>query len=286
MYGVGAPVVIGPLNGAMDLPPAFTNRQSRLTNLSVALTRLISKPLNWLFPGKPRAAAVLVSNERTRRALPAGCEAQSIKLVANAVEVAVWQPPDRTNRSGPITFVTTGRLVSFKALDHLLEAFKPVTEQTEAKLVIIGEGHLRGDLERQADDLGIAEHVEFTGWLKPEQAVERMSEADVFVFPSLQDCGGAVIMEAMCLGLPCISSDWGGGPDYMGEGTGLLVPVDSRDTLVNGFTEAMLKIARDDALREQLSQTALEASKQFDWTKRVELLMGVYDKCLNPDQAA
>ena len=72
MYGVGAPVVIGPMNGGMNYPPAFAKSQGSLERLLMWTGRLAANALNAVLRGKREAAVLLVANERTRRALPRG----------------------------------------------------------------------------------------------------------------------------------------------------------------------------------------------------------------------
>ena len=72
LYNLGVPVVIGPMNGGMAYPPGFTHSQGNATAAFVRIGRLFSGVLNRLMPGKLRAAALLVANERTGKALPPG----------------------------------------------------------------------------------------------------------------------------------------------------------------------------------------------------------------------
>src|SRR6185503_20137323 len=72
MFGIGAPVVIGPMNGGMDYPAGLRNVRARAENLAMRLARPLSTLMNWVIPGKRKAVLLLVANERTRAALPKG----------------------------------------------------------------------------------------------------------------------------------------------------------------------------------------------------------------------
>ena len=286
MYGLGVPVVIGPLNGDMDYPPAFRQRESALTRTFVGFGRWMAHPLNRLIPGKRRAAVILVSNQRTAAALPRGCRGRIIQLVANATDMAIWTPRERSDRDGaPLCFVFLGRLVPFKVVDVLIEAFARVLKATPVKLQIIGDGSERSSLEAQCKRLDVSEHVEFCGWLKHEDAVARMNDADVFVFPSLRDPGGAVVMEAMCLGLPVVAGDWGGPPDYAGPDSGFLVKPVEYQQYVDDFSDAMRRIAESPDLRRQMGEAArAKALAESDWSHRVDRLVDVYRSVLSVDR--
>jgi glycosyltransferase involved in cell wall biosynthesis len=309
LYDVGAPVVIGPLNGDINYPPAFAHMESPLIRLSVRLSRAASTVLNRFIPGKLRAHTILVSNERTRRALPAGCRGRVIELVANAVDMRTWRAKEETtthplarplHRAGsgeeylragetpvpraepapPARFAFLGRLVDFKMVDLLLEAFKPVAERHGATLDVIGDGAERPHLERLARELGLADRVTFAGWMTPAESAARLARADVLVFPSLRECGGAVVMEAMAVGLPVIAADWGGPADYVGtpaDGAGVLVTPTTRESFVRDLSTEMDKLAASPELRAEMSRRARQrAVNVFDWEARVERLLEVY----------
>lgn len=286
MYDVGAPVVIGPLNGDINYPPAFAHMERPLVWLSVRVGRFASHLLNRLIPGKLRAHTLLVSNPRTRAALPTGTRGRVIELVANAVDMRTWKPAARpddsgsTGSGGPARFAFLGRLVDFKMVDLLLDAFGPVARDHGATLDVIGDGPERPALERLVHQLNLSDRVAFAGWMSPDDSAARLSRADVLVFPSLRECGGAVVMEAMAVGLPVIAADWGGPADYVGDdGAGILVGPATRESFVNGLTESMNRLAASPELRQAMSRRAADRARRvFDWEARVDKLMEVYQQ--------
>jgi len=77
LQGLGAPLVIGPLSGGMEFPPAFRYRQGRSRVWAERLSRSVSGICNFLVPGKKNAEALLVANQMTLDALPHGCREQN-----------------------------------------------------------------------------------------------------------------------------------------------------------------------------------------------------------------
>lgn len=281
MFGVGAPVVIGPLNGGMDFPPAFQSRQGNFVGLTVALGRQIADLVHRLLPGKLQAQTLLVANERTRRALPAGVRGTVIELVDNGVDLSVWQPVRATakEQNPMVRFVYVGRLVDWKAVDLLLEAFQPVADQTNATLEIIGDGVLRSELEALTDKLGLAERVVFAGWLSQQECALKLQQSDALVLPSLLECGGAVVLEAMAMGLPVIATNWGGPADYLDQSSGILVDPTSSDAFVKGLTDAMLKLSQSPDLRLSMGRAGIErVRKYFDWERKVDRILEIYQQ--------
>lgn len=278
MFGLGAPVVIGPMNGGMDYPAAFRGQQSAITSAVVNAGRAFSHLANQWLPGKLEAAALLVANVRTRLALPSGVRGKVIELVENGVDLSVWRAP-RVERSadGVVRFIFVGRLVDWKAVDLLLEAFASVRGQVNARLEIIGDGAMRAAWTQLAGKLGLGDAVQFSGWLSQSECAERLAASDVFILPSLFECGGAVVLEAMALGLPVIATDWGGPADYLDETCGILVPPDSRTALVSGFAAAMTRLAGSAALREQMGRAGREKIlRVYDWERKVDQMLEIY----------
>ena len=245
IFDVGAPVIIGPMNGGMNYPPAFKGMQSRFVHLTLNVGRLLANWLNWLIPGKRRAAALLVANTRTRAALPKGTCSDVVKLHENGVDLSIWQPkPEKVaqaitalkagSASQSTKFVFVGRLVHWKAVNLLLAAFERVAQQLPVELEIIGDGPESMSLRQQARALGLlslqesqGSHtptdkqplgkqtqsnsaVRFLGWLSQADCARRLQQSDVMVLPSMLECGGAVVLESMAMGIPsdCDQLGW------------------------------------------------------------------------------
>lgn len=280
MFALGAPVVIGPMNGNINYPPGMQLRQDSLSTLLINLGRLFSENfLNFLIPGKRRAKILLVANNRTKQALPKGAEGEIITLVENGVDLSTWKEYDSSAKLSTMEtrFIYIGRLVGWKGLDLLFESFQAVASKVEARLEIIGDGELRSQLQRQVSEMGLSQQVHFSGWLSHEECAKKLCEADVFVLPSLLECGGAVVLEAMAMGRPVIASNWGGPADYVDASCGILVDPTSKEEFVKGLTEAMLKLAQFPDLREKLGRVGQErVRKYFDWEKKVDQILDIY----------
>lgn len=280
MYDLGAPVVMGPMNGGMSYPSAFPQLESRLTALVMKWGRRASPLLNWLMPGKLRAETLLVANERTRRALPAEVRGEVITLVENGVDLSTWTLAENSDSpEGCIRFIFVGRLIDWKGVDLLLEAFQRAAALTSATLDVIGDGPLRRSLEDRARALGLDETVRFAGWLPQAECAGRLQKADVLVLPSLYECGGAVVLEAMAGGLPVVATNWGGPADYLDASCGILVNPDSRESFIAGLAEAMTRLASSPSLRQAMGQAGRQrVERHFDWEQKVDQMLDIYGK--------
>jgi glycosyltransferase involved in cell wall biosynthesis len=288
LYGFGVPVVIGPMNGGMDYPPAFRRQRGAIERIVLSLGRASAAVLNGLMPGKRRAAALLVANQRTRDALPQGAARNVVELVENGVDLGLWR--GRADSAGAVgarvcTFVFMGRLVDWKAVDLLLQAFAQARAQAPMRLWILGDGDQRAGLERQAAELGLigagsgeAGTVEFAGWLPQAACAARMGEADCLVLPSLLECGGAVVLEAMSLAKPVIATAWGGPLDYLDPSCGVLVPPRSRESMIDAFTTALVEMASAPELRRKMGDAAVaKVRRLYDWELKVDRVLALYE---------
>lgn len=277
-WGLGVPVVIGPLNGGMDYPPGFPEMLPKFERRFVRFGRLCSHFLNRLLPGKLRADTLVVANLRTRQALPQGCRGRIRLLIENGVDLALWNhagPPKADG--GAVKFVFLGRLVDWKAVDILIEAFSLVAARTPAQLHIVGDGSERPRLEALAQRQGLQERVTFHGFVPQTQCPALLAQADVMVLPSLYECGGAVVLEAMAMGLPVIASDWGGPADYLDAGCGILIRPINRALFREALADAMLTLARSPALRRRLGRAGRnKVAREFDWEKKVDAMVEIY----------
>jgi glycosyltransferase involved in cell wall biosynthesis len=288
LFGLGAPVVIGPMNGGMDYPAGFGRHRSGVEALVTRVGRGAAAALNRLMPGKRRAALLLVANRRTRAALPAGVCTNVVEIVENGVDLTLWDARQDSRRADPrlpTRFVFLGRLVDWKAVDLLLHAFaQAVAEVPTMQLTIVGDGDERTRLESLAAELALttaagtsANRLSFTGWLPQQLCAERLREADCLVLPSLLECGGAVVLEAMSMGKPVIATAWGGPVDYLDASCGILVPPTGRDALVSGLRDALLRIARSPQERIAMGANGRrKVEREYDWDVKAEQILAQY----------
>lgn len=278
MYDVGVPVVIGPMNGGMTYPPGFPGLQSGGERTFVRAARAAAAAVHVVMPGKRRASALLVANERTRRALPRGTCPRVIELVENGVDLALFGTTDRAPRPGGRTrFAFMGRLVAWKAVDLLLQAARRVASTSDIELSILGDGSERPRLARDVQRLGLSDRVTFHGFLPQTECAKVLSTSDALVLPSLYECGGAVVLEAMAMGLPVIATRWGGPADYLDEETGILIEPSSSAGIVDGFAAAMLELSQSPERRRRLGQAARKrVEERYDWEKKIDRILEIY----------
>lgn len=300
LHGMGAPVVIGPMNGGMHFPPAYRSHEGRFEAAFLRLGRGMANLLNRAMPGKLGAACLLVANQRTAGALPI-TGARVEMLVENGVDLTVWRTaaaPHAPAEGDTVRLVFMGRLVDWKAVDILIDAFARARNEASLSLTVIGDGPEGPALRQRCMEAGVAAAVRsepgkvfFEGWLSQAEAAAALGHHHVLVLPSLLECGGAVVLEAMAVGLPVIASNWGGPADYLDDTCGILLEPVVRPVFVERLSQAMVALANDARRREAMGQAGrTKVCEVFDWERKVDwmeaLFASVRRPALEPGQSA
>ena len=279
LFDLGAPVVIGPMNGGMTFPGAFEYLQQASARSVHTLARAASNLANLLLPGKRHAAALLVANARTRAALPAVAHHVPVHhLVENGVDLQRFSARGaRVCERGRVRFAFVGRLVDWKGVDLLLEALAKSEGTPRIELEVFGSGPEEASLRAQAAQLGLGERVRFHGFVPQEETARQLAALDGLVLPSLYECGGAVVLEAMALGLPVIATRWGGPADYLDAASGILIEPRSRPHVVRELTRAMARLALDPALRRRMgAHGRQQVEREYDWERKLDRMLEIY----------
>jgi len=215
--------------------------------------RLSSLYLRLLeLPALRLAAGVIVTTPElaayVARSVPSG----KVHLIPNGVDTTLFAPPERPGkRSSTPTILFVGRLTRQKNLTRLLEALSVLGKRHPLRLQIVGEGHLRGELEATAARLGV--NCAFEGTVPHRTLPDHMNRADIFVLPSLVEGHPKVLLEAMSCAMPCVVSNCGGNRAVVEhERTGLLF----EPTDVKQMIEQIERLLVDRNLGHELGRAA------------------------------
>ncbi len=169
-----------------------------------------------------------------------------------------------------------GRLAGEKNLGFLLRAFaRIVTARPQARLLLVGRGPRERSLRRQARKLGLGEKVILTGPIPHSEVPHYAAAADLFVFSSVTETQGLVLIEAMAAGTPAVAVETPALMDVLAEGGGLLVP--GRE---DGFAEAVLGLLADEPRRRVLGEQAARAARRYDISAATARLLTVYEAAI------
>jgi glycosyltransferase involved in cell wall biosynthesis len=118
------------------------------------------------------------------------------------------------------------------------------------------------------------------GKLPRPEVLDQYRWADVFVFTSLRDTTGTVVLEALAAGLPVICLDHQGARDFVTDQCGIKIPVTTPGQVVDGVRDAIVTLAQDPDRRRQLSAGAVARAQEYLWSRNGERLAAIYRQVL------
>ena len=217
----------------------------------------------------PLSRVVVFQTRTAQRCFPKAVRRKSV-IITNPVYV-----PDIFEEKKEKRIITVGRLCEQKNHKLLLEAFSSVVlECPDYSLHIFGGGGLRSLLEKKIIEMRLSDKVFLEG--EVANIHERVAEGELFVLSSNYEGLSNALMEAMALGLPCISTDCAGCRELIDHGVnGLIVPVGDAE----GLATAMIRVLKDKNLSEALGKNAGESSKETSF----EVVMKSWEEIIEID---
>jgi len=211
---------------------------------------------------------------------------KDVALIPNGIPVAQYALETQIGKAwrakegfgeGELLLVSVARLSPQKGHEVLIRAFSRATSSfPHMRLLLVGEGPLRAELEKLVRALGIEDRVRFLGVRTDIPQI--LVASDVFVLASWWEGNPLSVMEAMAAGKPVLATAVGGVPELVLDGvTGFLVaPGD-----VQGMAQAMRTLAQDSGLRFYMAQQAFEQARtRFDIGLMVKQYEALYDRLL------
>lgn len=278
------PFLLGPVNGGVPFPPGFQEKAKK-EYAGFNFLRAIGR---WLIPGYvetyKNADKILSGSTYTLNlvkemfALP---ENKISLLYENGVLDSFFSD-EKAKPNSTVNLLFVGRLVPYKCADILLEAIASLDHSLKErlKLTIVGDGSEKEPLQQRTQELGLDTTVQFTGWVSQEEILQYYREADVFCFPSIREFGGAVVLEAMACGLPCIVANNGGIGEYVTEETGFKIEPLSREYLTQEMASKIKLLAQDENLRLQMSAKSVDRAREFTWSNKAKKVVEIYEEML------
>jgi sugar transferase (PEP-CTERM/EpsH1 system associated) len=204
-----------------------------------------------------------------------------IRFAPDSVNPLALLPPQWREHDGILVVGTVGRLTPVKDQQILLQAAANIRAKhpglrDKLRLVIVGDGPLRSELEQLIQRLDLEDTVWLAGDRK--DVPELLQMMDVFALPSLGEGISNTVLEAMASSLPVVATAVGGNMELVKEGfNGGLVPVGDCQALAN----AILSLLQNERERIRQGKNARQCvSQQFDWSRTVNAYLGVYDELL------
>ncbi len=189
--------------------------------------------------------------------------ALEVDLVPNGVDLNIFRPGSPIPDEGPLRVICSARLIERKGQHHLIEAVRRLADQgVDVRLDLVGTGDAHATLEAQARRLGVADRVEFAGYVAREVIPQRYAAAHVFALPSFNEGLSLAALEALAAGLPLVLTRTGGTSDLVEEGINGLT-FDWAD--VETLAAHLRRLATDRGLARRMGAASHERAQRFGW---------------------
>ena len=256
MAGLKIPLIVADRNDPRKVP---TNRIIRVLR-------------NFLY----RFADGIVLQNSTNQKYFSKCVQKKSTVIFNPVDLGEYNGAALRCEDKKKEIVSVGRLIKQKNPQMLLNAFSKLADDfPEYKLAFIGDGDMREEIKRAAEQRGLGGRVELNG--VTNQVFERIHKSALFVMSSEYEGMPNALIEAMCIGLPVISTKVSGATDVIEhEVNGMVVDCGDERALEN----AMRKMLLDKELRENCGSNASKLAEQLEVDAIVQQWLDFIYKCI------
>jgi colanic acid/amylovoran biosynthesis glycosyltransferase len=229
------------------------------------------------------------TNFTKARVIELGCSPTKIVTLPVGMRINLFDYRERhLGDRGIVKLLTVGRMVEKKGLEYSIKAVARVAQRfSNIEYNIVGDGALRGRLEKLIMELGVGNKVNLLGWKTQEELVELFQEAHIFILSSItasdgdMEGQGLVLQEAQAVGLPVLSTLHNGIPEGVLDGkSGFLVP--ERD--VDALTERLQYLLEHPELWGEMGKRGRRfVEERYDIRKLSQRLVRIYEAVLFGD---
>lgn len=202
---------------------------------------------------------------------------KEVHVVPFGVDCQVFCPAERINMTSAVTLGFVKHLKIKYGAEYLIRAMVSIVDRhPQTRLLMVGSGELRSQLEELTARLGLTQNVSFLGAIEHHQVSEVLKNVDILVMPSVREEFGVAAVEAQAMEIPVISTRVGGIPEVVLDGeTGILVePGDSEQ-----LAQAILTLIENPALRRQMGERGRRhVLANYRWEDNAALMERLYHR--------
>ncbi len=284
LWKLDVPFVWGPIGGTQNYPFRFLAASGLGGAVKEALRSIINLGQLRYSPrvrhAVRKASAIVVANSQAERDFVRFYGVRPRRILDVGIDSHVDAIKPKKLRGDTLNILWSGALNHHKALHLLFESLKSLPPQVKYEVRILGRGPLAGRWRRLARKYHLDDRCKWTGWLPHEEALDQYRWADIFVFTSLRDTCGTVVLEALSAGVPVVCLDHQGAGDVVTPDCGVKIPVLTPEDTIRRLSSTIEMLATKSQVLEALSQGAKSRAEDFLWTRNGELMQKVYETVL------
>jgi len=264
--------VWGPVGGAQEPPSELRGYYG--VHWGFELIRAARKRLTRWNPlvrlALQRAKLVVAANRDTEERLAPIVRCPMERLLEAAVSVpSVDERREGVGDDEGLRILWAGVFEPRKAPLLALDAAERATDRgARMRIIMAGDGPMRPDIEKQVEKRNLNGVVELLGRLSYREMIQTYRSADIFLFTSLQDTSGNVVLEAMSFGLPVVCLDHQGAAEIVSAQCGIKVAIGPPEAVVDGIAKALERLG-DPALRKRMGLEARRRIRErYTWDQK------------------
>jgi len=269
LWKLNIPFVWGSIGGTQNYPWKFLP----FAGITGAIKEGFRNIINFLqFRFSPRvrkvtrkAALILVANSSVKRHFYKAHRINTIVKLERGVSTINGKPHQFSKETQPLKILWSGVLNNHKALHLLLLSLENSSNNFNFRLRILGSGPLENKLKKLAIKLNVNCQCEWMGWIPFEEVRVHYNWTDIFVFTSLRDTSGGVVLEALSYGVPVVCFDHQGVGDIVNQECGIKIPLSNPKNVIENLKKVLSDFASQRDRLQELSKGAKKRAREFDW---------------------
>ncbi|WP_082077581.1 glycosyltransferase [Bradyrhizobium sp. LTSPM299] len=271
---LGPPLIVGPIGGGETSPSTLRDGFSTkgrilesvrdLSNSTVFINPILRRGLD--------DAAVIFAKTADTRDLLSSAQRKKTVVFNELSRREVQKVSPRTRVQSPPKLLYAGRLLYWKGVHIAIRAFAQLLKKIPtARFTIVGSGPEEGRLKADVSALKIEQSVDFISWLPQNELFGLYGSHDLFLFPSLHDSSGGVVLEALTHGLPVVCLDLGGPKEIVTANAGIVVKTAALDAgqVASSIADEIHKVLSSETDLMHLSSGAISRANDFLLPDRV-----------------
>lgn len=276
------PFIFGPVGGGQIAPPAFKKYflKGWASEAFRSFTTKHLSPFNPLLGNTMKQADLVLATNRETADLARRLGARRVELFLDCGLTEDFFPDEAFTRltSPELRLIWLAQIIPRKGLLLALEALSKVKPSIPFKLTILGKGSLSHYIPEWIKEFSLEDRVEYLGSIPWTEVKNKYQNSDVFLFTSLRDSFGSVILEAMSQALPVITLDHQGAGDFVPDCAGIKVPVKNITDTVTALAQAVEYMYKNPDERIEMGKIGYEFAKAQTWNQKALKMSMYYEK--------
>jgi len=259
------------------VPHLFGSTVFQQASLPIALyVYLYERFIPWAYRG---CMFSVLSGTIRDDLLARGIPAENLRIIHSGMDHDLYRPSTVPIAERPKRMVYLGRVKKYKRIEYPILALPEILKRVpEATYWVVGEGDYLDDLRRIARETGVADHVEFPGYIGGKAKVELLQDSRVLAYTSPKEGWGLSVIEAGASACPVVASDSPGLKESVVDGkTGFLVPHGD----IPALAEKLTRVLEDDALAASMAEEGVRWAATFNWKASTDETLALIEEILS-----